>query len=71
MKYSFSQMIVFVFLLVAITGVSRGSEEAPWPNVLFISIDDMRPRLGAYGHDVVITPNLEQLASKGRLFSRH
>ncbi|VGO22458.1 sulfatase [Pontiella sulfatireligans] len=41
------------------------------PNVLFICIDDMRPQLGAYGHDYMITPNLDQLASEGRLFNHH
>lgn len=41
------------------------------PNILFISIDDLRPQLGAYGEAIMVTPNLDQLASEGRLFSRH
>ncbi|MEM6379120.1 MAG: sulfatase [Bacteroidota bacterium] len=38
------------------------------PNVLFISIDDLRPALGAYGDTIAITPNIDQLASEGITF---
>ncbi|MGJ8641007.1 MAG: sulfatase [Opitutaceae bacterium] len=41
------------------------------PNVLFISIDDMRPQTGAYGCDYMHTPSLDQFAAEGRLFKRH
>ncbi|MCS1407818.1 MAG: Choline-sulfatase [Verrucomicrobia subdivision 3 bacterium] len=41
------------------------------PNVLFIAIDDLRPELGCYGQSHMITPNLDRLASEGRLFNRH
>ncbi|MCC2669633.1 MAG: betC 4 [Armatimonadetes bacterium] len=40
------------------------------PNVLFISVDDLRPELGCYGNPVVKTPNIDRLASRGTLFSR-
>lgn len=39
------------------------------PNILFICIDDLRTELGAYGSKEVITPNLDKLASEGRLFT--
>ena len=38
------------------------------PNILFVSIDDLRPVLGAYGDTVVITPNLDLLAEEGMTF---
>jgi iduronate 2-sulfatase len=38
------------------------------PNILFISIDDLRPTLGAYGDTVAITPNIDLLASEGMTF---
>ena len=38
------------------------------PNILFISIDDLRPVLGAYGDTVAITPNLDLLADEGMIF---
>lgn len=38
------------------------------PNVLFVSIDDLRPTMGAYGDTTAITPNLDQLAREGITF---
>jgi len=40
------------------------------PNVLFIAVDDLRPQLGCYGHDFMISPNLDRLASQGMVFDR-
>jgi len=40
------------------------------PNVLFISIDDLRPELGCYGVKEIRTPNLDRLARAGVLFTR-
>ncbi len=39
------------------------------PNILFIAIDDLRPELGAYGSEVAITPNMDELAANGLLFN--
>lgn len=35
------------------------------PNILWISIEDISPRLGCYGDAVARTPNLDRLASQG------
>ncbi|MEM9080362.1 MAG: sulfatase [Verrucomicrobiota bacterium] len=40
-------------------------------NVLFLSIDDLRPELGCCGVEGAVTPNLDRLAGEGRLFRRH
>ncbi|MCH1506488.1 MAG: sulfatase, partial [Verrucomicrobiales bacterium] len=40
------------------------------PNVVFIAIDDLRPELGCYGHDHIISPNIDQLAKEGLRFDR-
>jgi iduronate 2-sulfatase len=37
-------------------------------NVLFISVDDLNLDIGVYGHQLVKTPNIDRLASKGILF---
>ena len=39
-------------------------------NVLFISVDDLRPLLGCYGHPEMHTPNIDALAARGTLFNR-
>jgi arylsulfatase A-like enzyme len=41
------------------------------PNVLFISVDDLRPQLGCYGRPETISPNINRLASEGVIFTNH
>jgi arylsulfatase A-like enzyme len=41
------------------------------PNVLLICVDDLRPDLGCYGNDMIVSPNIDKLASEGCLFKRH
>lgn len=40
------------------------------PNVLFIFADDLRPELGCYGCEHIISPNIDRLASMGCHFER-
>jgi iduronate 2-sulfatase len=40
-------------------------------NVLMLADHDLGVRLHCYGHDVVQSPNLDRLASRGRLFQSH
>lgn len=40
------------------------------PNVLFIVMDDMRPELGSYGEDHVVSPNIDRLAGEGMVYDR-
>ena len=39
-------------------------------NVLFISVDDLRPLLGCYGYPEMHTPNIDKIAQRGTLFNR-
>lgn len=39
------------------------------PNILWITAEDMSPTLGCYSDDYAITPNIDQLASDGVLYS--
>lgn len=39
-------------------------------NVLFVAVDDLRPQLGCYGHEQIISPNIDRLAARGLLFER-
>ncbi|RUA07859.1 MAG: sulfatase [Flavobacteriia bacterium] len=67
MRYSVLFLIVLIF-----TGCSSQKEkDPPKPNILFISIDDLRAELGCYGKDYIKSPNLDKLASEGILFTKH
>ena len=33
------------------------------PNIIFISVDDLRPQLNCYGKNQIISPNIDDLAS--------
>lgn len=38
------------------------------PNILFISIHDLKPMLGCFGDTVIKTPNIDAIANKGVSF---
>ena len=61
-----------LLLLQTFAGGAGAQEPAPQesPNVLLIIVDDLRPQLGAYGHDIMHTPNIDRLAEEGLLFRR-
>lgn len=40
------------------------------PNIVWISAEDLSPRLGAYGDEVARTPNLDRLAADGTVFTQ-
>jgi len=47
------------------------SEKNLRPNILFIAVDDLRTELGAYGHPIVKSPNMDALAMSGSIFTHH
>ncbi len=40
------------------------------PNVLFITVDDLRLNIGCFGDEAAITPNIDRLAARGTRFAR-
>ena len=46
----------------------RKTEPTKPRNILFISIDDLRPKIHSYGELEMITPNIDQLAAQGVQF---
>ncbi len=61
---------ILIATLLGILMISCKQKEKN-PNILFIAVDDLRPELGCYGNPVVISPNLDELASEGLLFTNH
>jgi arylsulfatase A-like enzyme/Tfp pilus assembly protein PilF len=61
-------------VLIAVLLAGCGPSEIPpgalrGSNLLFVTIDTLRPdRLGAYGSEVGLTPNLDRLAAEGIVF---
>lgn len=62
---------IIALVLVCCAQMGASAQKNERPNILFISIDDLRTQLGAYGHKQMITPNLDRLASEARVFTRH
>lgn len=56
------------FALVLIFGCNSKKHATKKLNVLFISIDDLRPSLGVYEDPIAISPNIDQLATEGITF---
>lgn len=68
MKYLPFTIPFFFFTLTVFLACEAPKKEQTKPNILFISIDDLRPALGVYGDSIAITPNIDQLASEGMTF---
>ena len=65
--------LVLQLALVAMTfllGATPTSAENPKHNVLFIAVDDLRPELGCYGKEHIVSPNIDRLADTGTVFER-
>lgn len=45
-------------------------QAAERPNVLFIAVDDLRPELGCYGAEHILSPHIDKLAAGGTTFLR-
>jgi iduronate 2-sulfatase len=62
----------FLFLYVSFNFVSCEHPikvESKQPNILFISIDDLRPDLGCYGNTEIFTPNIDAFANTATLMT--
>jgi iduronate 2-sulfatase len=61
-----AQVMVLLVMIFSI-GCKSGNQRY---NVLFIAVDDLRPELGCYGNEQIISPNIDRLASAGVVFER-
>ena len=60
----------FAMMQIALVGVLAlsSSATAKQKNVLFIAVDDLKPRLGCYGDNQVVSPNIDEIAAAGTVF---
>ncbi|MCB1124471.1 MAG: sulfatase-like hydrolase/transferase, partial [Verrucomicrobiae bacterium] len=65
----FAMILNRIFLHLLFFGFAISTLGAAKPNVLFIVIDDLRPELGAYDTEAMLTPNIDRLAKKGIRFN--
>jgi len=71
-----SRPLLVALLVALLAGCGPGSEQEGGtsaegrPNVLFLLVDDLRPEVGAYGHEEMVTPSIDRLAASGLTFRR-
>ena len=57
----------YVFILTAAL-LGANAQASDRPNVLFVSVDDLRPEIGCYGNDEIKTPHFDAFAETGTTF---
>ena len=55
-------LLSFSFLMLSLSPLGLAEDR---PNILLIMAEDMSARVGAFGDEVAVTPNLDKLAAKG------
>ena len=63
----FRGVLSLVCLLCGVEAASAADEK---PNVLLICVDDLRPELACYGVSYTRSPNIDRLASAGRVIQK-
>jgi len=64
-------IIMLYVMLIAQFARTDGNGQPAKANILFLSIDDLKPELSCYGSKTVQSPNIDKLAARGMLFGRH
>ena len=60
-------ILTILVILILIAGCQNQEDNKKY-NVLFISIDDLRASLGVYDDDIVVSPNIDNIAKEGFTF---
>jgi len=62
--------IIIIIQITVLLSCCSGDTGMERPNFLVIFVDDLRPQLGCYGHQQMISPNIDRLANEGIMFER-
>ena len=65
--YYLLAVFLLCFILISFKNYSKKENENK-PNIIFISVDDLRPQLNCYGQSQIISPNIDSLASQSYLY---
>lgn len=63
-------MVTMKHFLTALFLTLPSLQAATKPNILFLSIDDLRPQLGCYGDKLIKSPNIDRIAARGIVFDK-
>lgn len=65
-------VVIPILLLTSFKGLSQDSEikQEVQPNILFVAVDNLRPKLNYYGANHIQSPNLDKLAGESLIFER-
>ncbi|MEM6317269.1 MAG: sulfatase-like hydrolase/transferase, partial [Bacteroidota bacterium] len=69
MRYSIPILSSILLFLFGCQTIPKQKKATPY-NVLFITVDDLRPELGCYGSNLAQSPNIDALAAKSLVFER-
>ncbi len=58
-------LLLVVFGFQGCSADQSSQPETRLPNILWITVEDLSPRLGPYGDSTVATPNIDRLAAQG------
>ena len=64
------QSFYFVSMITLVSSAHVYGQKKDKMNVLFIIADDMRPELGCYGIEDIVTPHIDRLAEQATVFSK-
>lgn len=71
MVHTLFRIIVVIFVLAPIPSLTQIHTDPSRPNVIYILADDLGyGDLGCYGQDKIQTPNIDELARQGMLFTQ-
>lgn len=58
-------------LVLSVSALAAAADsDKPRLNILFVAVDDLRPELGCYGTEGILSPNIDGLAARGTVFDR-